>query len=103
MEFALDRGGDCRQGRAVEIVDCGGEHEDREDKPAGARRVGGRGHWTSMVATSPLVPSRALRFAQYSIVSRRAFCMPHPSVCSPPPPIEILPGSTTNSFSVAPA
>src|ERR1017187_4228284 len=69
---------------AVQVVDGGGDHEDRQYRPAVARGavdpivglVYWRGHWKSMVATSPAVTSRALAFGKYSTVILRVFCAP---------------------------
>src|SRR5947207_6000317 len=98
MKLVHHRGRHGGQRGTVEVVDRGGEHEDREHQPAGAVL-----HWNSMVATSPEVPRRALLFAQYSMTMRRAFCAPQPSDRSPPPLIWIWSGLTTSSFSVGPS
>src|SRR5438067_1803937 len=68
-ELAHERRRDRGESGAVEIIDRGGEDEDRQHQPARARRVRSSRHWNSMVATSPVVPRRALLLAQYSILS----------------------------------
>src|ERR1039457_655072 len=93
---------------AVQVIDGGGEHEDREYHPAvarggvalGAGLVHGRGHWKSMVATSPAVASRALAFGKYATVTRRACCTPQPSDTSPLPAYTTLAGSATSSLTI---
>src|ERR1019366_3194373 len=93
---------------AVQVVDGGGDHEDRQYRPAVARgavdlRAGmghWRGHWKSMVATSPAVASRALAFGKYATVTRRAFCTPQPSDTSPLPAYTTFDGSATSSLTI---
>src|ERR1039458_10013483 len=79
---------------AVEIVDGGGEHEDRQQEPAEARRTIGVDHWNSMVATSPAVASLTLGLGKYSMATRRGFCTPHPRFNWPPPATKTCAGST---------
>ena len=98
VKLAHHRGRHGGERGAIQIIDRGGEHEDRKHQPAPAVR-----HWNSMVATSPVVARRALLLAQNSTTMRRAFCAPQPSVCSPPPVIVIWPGLTTSSRSVGPS
>src|ERR1019366_392139 len=106
VELAHQHGRQGGQRGAVQVVDRGGEHEDRQHPPAVARSLVNLGaglvhwncHWNSMVATSPAVASLALAFGKYSTVILRPFCTPQPNDASPLPAYITFDGSATSNL-----
>src|ERR1039458_10258256 len=106
VELAHQHGRQRGQRGAVQVVDRGGEHEDRQHPPAVARSLVNLGaglvhwncHWNSMVATSPAVASLALAFGKYSTVILRPFCTPQPNDASPLPAYITFDGSATSNL-----
>src|SRR5207244_1917135 len=96
-EFLFQQRSQCRKSGTVQDIDRRREREYRQHQPAVGRGVV-RGHWNSMVATSPAVASLALAFGKYATLILRGFCTPHPSDTSPLPVYTTFDGSATSSF-----